>query len=134
MASPYPQDSGVLMTLPGSYSDNGKGYESHYETSTVGDGDSIFKFGGVIISAKGNGPAQLYGIPYHGANLPLKPKVLGPQDNRWYTSKAPGGKKSRQWGFGISNGGAANAYWELFEGKVALCPTFDEESSYVSPQ
>lgn len=132
MASPFAQDSGVLMTQPGSYSDNGKGYDAHYETSTVGDGDSIYKFGGAIFSAKGNGNAQLYGIPFHGLNLPLKPKVLGPQDNRWYTSKAPGGKKSRQWGLGISNGGAPNVYWELFEAKVAICPTFDEESSYVS--
>lgn len=130
IASPYPQDSGVGMVVPNSYSDGGKGYDAHYDFSTVGDGDSVYKFGGAVMSAKGNGQVQLYGIPYHGPKLPLKPKVLTPDKNRWYTSKAPGGKKSRQWGFGISNGNAPNVYWELFEGRVAICPTFDQEASY----
>lgn len=131
-ASPYNLDSGVMMTQPNTYSDNGKGYDAHYDTSTVGDGSGVFSFGGIIISAKGNGKVQLYGIPYHGPNLPLKPKTLSPDKNSWYTAKAPAGHKSRQWGFGISNGSVAGVYWEFFEGEIAINASFDQETSYAS--
>jgi hypothetical protein len=123
-----PANEGVVNTImPAVFNDNGQGYNSYYDTATIGDGEVVYRFGAVAVSGKGKGEIKISKIPYVGDPIQIKKLQFALDKNRYYIAKGRG--QGRQWGMEISNQGAADAHWEFFSCDIFLAPVAQTEIS-----
>lgn len=123
-------DGTVNMIMPGSYADNGEGYESTYEFASVGKGDQVVQFGGVSLAAQGVGKLLLWLTRYQGMELPLKAFDLTLDADRNYRRQGRG--HGRQFGIRVSNGKQAGVWWELFKATIYVKPVRASETAPAS--
>lgn len=116
-----PANEGVVNAIiPGVWNDNGQGYNSYYDTATIGDGEAVFRFGAAAISGKGAGEILISKIPYAGDPKPIKKLKMKLAKDGYYLAKGLG--QSRQWGMQISNQGQPNTHWEFFACDIFIAP------------